>query len=81
MRTYKILEDKVRLFNKDKDIQKILKQIHRDRPKVESLVNDYTPEHAEKLLGHSFDRAELSSRPLPYEKLDQMVFELLMGVR
>ena len=29
----------------------------------------------------TFDAAALAAQPLPYEKLDQLVFDLLLGVR
>jgi hypothetical protein len=29
----------------------------------------------------AFDADALASKPLPYEKLDQLVFDLLLGVR
>jgi len=29
----------------------------------------------------TFDADALAARPLPYEKLDQLVFDLLLGVR
>jgi hypothetical protein len=29
----------------------------------------------------NLDRTKLAQRPLPYEQLDQLVFDLLMGVR
>ena len=36
---------------------------------------------ATKLKARTFDRAALASRPLPYERLDQLVIDLLLGVR
>ena len=35
---------------------------------------------AQKLKDMSFDVAKLSARRLPYERLDQMLTELLLGV-
>jgi len=32
------------------------------------------------LKSHTFDANALAAQPLPYEKLDQRVFELLLGV-
>ena len=38
-----------------------------------------------KLLGHcsdaDLDRVKLADSPLPYEKLDQLTMEVIMGVR
>jgi xylose isomerase len=44
-------------------------------------VKSYTTHNAKSLLAMDFDRKALADRPLPYEKLDQLVFDLLMGVR
>jgi hypothetical protein len=33
------------------------------------------------LLGADLDRIQLAESPLPYEKLDQLTMEVLMGVR
>ena len=35
----------------------------------------------DKLLAAPLDRVELAAAPLPYERLDQLTMELLMGVR
>ena len=34
-----------------------------------------------RLKAHAFDREALAARPLPYERLDQLVVDLLLGVR
>ncbi|MFA9478352.1 xylose isomerase [Phycisphaerales bacterium AB-hyl4] len=80
MRTYKILEHKVKQFNKDKDIQKLLRQINRKSKAAEQLVSKYSKSNANALLEREFDRKKLAERPLPYEELDQRVFDLMMGV-
>ncbi|MBV8858156.1 MAG: xylose isomerase, partial [Acidobacteria bacterium] len=36
---------------------------------------------AAELLSQSFDRAELSSKGLQYERLDQLTIDILLGVR
>lgn len=41
----------------------------------------YTAEKAAALKAHTFDRQVLGARGLGYEKLDQLVVELLLGVR
>ena len=79
MRTYLILKDKARQFGQDSEIQAVLKQI-RGQADAERL-QPYTKEAATALLGHGFDLARLSSRSMPYEKLDQLVVDLLLGVR
>lgn len=79
MRSYKILEDKVRQFNADRKIQSLLKSVNRDNPAASKLTKKYSKTSAEKLLAMDFDRVKLAARRLPYEELDQRVFDLLMG--
>ncbi|QDU34864.1 Xylose isomerase [Poriferisphaera corsica] len=81
MRSYKILEYKTDQFNKDKQIQKLVKLINRDNRKLTSLTNKFTKKNAAQLLATNFNRHKLAERRLPYEELDQLTFDLLMGVR
>lgn len=81
MRNWKILEHKVAQFNADKDIQKLLKQIGRPDAKLAKLTGNFTKANAKSLLNASLDRVALAQKPMPYEQLDQLVGELLMGVR
>ena len=80
MRTYLILRDKVRQFREDTEIQALVAEIRSgsagDGPPIR-----YSPEAATALGERTFDRAALASRRLPYERLDQLVVELLLGVR
>lgn len=80
MRSYKVLETKVRQFNKDRRIQALLKKINRDNANVSRLSKKYSKANAKALLSLSLDRHKLADRSLPYEELDQHVFDLLMGV-
>jgi xylose isomerase len=77
MRSYLILKEKAQQFREDKEIQSLLAEIHGG----ESLVNKYSAEAAQQLKARSFDRIELGSRGKPYERLDQMVVDLILGVR
>ncbi len=52
-----------------------------DDVSVSKLVRKYAPQNAAKLMAAPLDRVELSKKPLPYERLDQLTMELLMGVR
>ena len=76
MRTYKILEAKVEKFNKDRRIQALLRKIDRQS---EKLPKNYTKKAANQLLDVQFDRHRMAARPLPYEELDQLVSELILG--
>jgi len=80
MRTYKVLEAKAHRFNSDRAIQSLLRKIRRDDKKIADVVGRYSGKNAEALLAMDFDRAKLAERSLPYEELDQRVFDLLMGV-
>ncbi len=81
MRSYKILEDKARRFNRDRKIQGLLSKIRRDDRKLAGLVRNYSAKNARALLEIEFNRKKLADRHLPYEQLDQLVFDLLMGAR
>jgi xylose isomerase len=43
-------------------------------------VKGYSKAHATKLLQHNFDRNALAKKTLPYERLDQLTVDLLLGV-
>jgi xylose isomerase len=79
MRTYLILKDKVRRFRDDPEITALLAAIrsHAD----EDAPRTYSRARADALKQRTFDRAALASRALPYEKLDQLVVDLLLGSR
>ena len=81
MRTYLILKEKAQRFQEDKEIQRLLEKIRfDDRHKDESL-SAYSSQNAEALKARDFDRAALGRHGQPYEQLDQLVIELLLGVR
>ena len=80
MRTYLILKEKARLFREDKRIQALLKEISNAEvsyPKLEV----FSKAHAKKLLEHNFDREALAKKRLPYELLDQLTIDLILGVQ
>ena len=81
IRTYMILKDKAARWNADKEIQGLLRQINVDDPMVGKLTKKFSDGNAKKLLESPLDRIELAKAPLPYEKLDQLTMEVLMGTR
>lgn len=81
IRTYLILKEKAAQFNADAEIQDLLAQITADSGAMDSYKGAYTAEKAAVLKGHNFDRPALGQRSQPYERLDQLVVELLLGVR
>ena len=79
MRTYLLLKDKARQFRQDREIQALLAEIRgdgRDGPPAA-----YSRDAAVLLKRREFDRQALAARRLPYEQLDQLVIDLLLGVR
>lgn len=81
MRTYLILKEKTARFNADKEIQALLAEINAEDQAMTALLGKYTKQKAATLKAHAFDREAIAKRGLKYERLDQLVFELLMGVR
>src|SRR5687768_483252 len=95
MRTYLILKEKATQFCADKEIQALLSEIRGDEGPAKAghyegersvrlqadRVGVYNRQAAEQLKVRTFDRQALASRRLPYEKLDQLVVDLLLGVR
>ena len=80
MRTYKIMKEKVQQFNENKEIQDLLKEIHGANPNLRGFMAKYSKDQAKKLKEMTFDVDALATRKLPYERLDQLVTELLLGV-
>lgn len=81
IRTYLILKEKAAQFNADREIQAMLAQITADSGAMDSYKGSYTASKAAALKAHRFDRLSLGQRSQPYERLDQLVVELLLGVR
>ena len=71
---------KVERFNQNKEIQSLLKDIHGANPSMADLTARYSDEAAKKLANMTFDPDQLARRRLPYERLDQLFTELLLGV-
>ncbi len=80
MRTYMILKEKAARWNADREIQSILKKVNVDDP-ISRVTRRFSRANAKKLLAAPLDRIKLAKAPLPYEKLDQLTMEVLMGVR
>jgi xylose isomerase len=81
MRTYLILKEKAQRFNQDSEIQALLAEINADDGAYGFLADGYSRESADKLRDVTFDPDALGRRGLPYERLDQLTIELLLGVR
>ena len=81
MRNYLILKDKARQFDEDAEIQSLLNEIRGDGEENIELLGTYSSEKAKRVKELSLDRTELASKPLPYERLDQLTVDILFGVR
>ncbi|MCK6470656.1 MAG: xylose isomerase [Planctomycetes bacterium] len=81
MRTYLVLKEKARRIDEDKEIAAILKEINRGDAKLEKLSRSYSSENAKKLKDAKLDADALAGRKLPYERLDQLLNEVILGVR
>lgn len=77
MRSYLILKEKVKQFAEDEEIQGLLRELEGDE--AEAVAYDRV--QPQQLLPASFDRKALGAKGYAYERLDQLVFELLLGVR
>ncbi len=81
MRNYLILVEKARRFNDDSTIRELLREINRASVETADVSEGYSVETAAALKAQVFDREAIAGRGLPYERLDQLVVELLLGVR
>ena len=73
MRSYLILKDKAARFNRNAEIQAILGEIEETNQSVK--LGDF-----DTLLAQNFDRNEIASKGLKYERLDQLTMDILFGV-
>jgi xylose isomerase len=80
MRTYLILKEKARRWAADKEIQAILGEISRDGNGAPN-AGRYSEQGASQLLSRVFDKDEILKKRLPYERLDQLTVDMLLGVR
>ena len=81
MRSYLILKEKAKQFAADREIQSLLAEIRSSSSNETGPLGPYSSAKASALKARTFDRQALAARPLPYERLDQLVIELLLGVR
>ncbi len=81
MRSYLVFKEKAAQFNADAEIQALLQEINADDGRYDYLGAGYSRATAERLKATEFDRAGMGARNLPYERLDQLTFDVLLGVR
>ena len=63
------------------EIQALLTEINADSGSYAFLADGYSRAAADRLKTTEFDRVGMGARNLPYERLDQLTFDVLMGVR
>src|ERR1700723_3813531 len=78
MKTYLILKEKAAQWNADKEIRQILKQIEAET-KDTPAVDKFSRKGSAALLGYSFDKNKIAKKRLPYERLDQITLDILLG--
>jgi xylose isomerase len=78
MRTYLILKEKAARWNADKEIQAILTEITSNHGTA-IQTNRYSKKNGGALLARGFDLQAILDRRLPYERLDQLTVDLLLG--
>ncbi|MGH9874253.1 MAG: xylose isomerase [Pyrinomonadaceae bacterium] len=81
MRNYLILKEKARQFDEDREIQSLLAEIRATPSEDNGLFGNYSRANAAQLKAMTINRAELAARKLPYERLDQLTVDILLGVR
>jgi xylose isomerase len=81
MRTYLILAEKARRFHEDPEIAEALAAARAEGLREPTLPGGATPERIAALRAESFDLDALGAQGYANERLDQLVNELLLGVR
>jgi xylose isomerase len=81
MRTYLILADKARRFHEDPDIQEALAVAKAAQLGEPTSPGGLAPDALALIRNEAFDVDSLAAPGLGHERLDQLVTELLLGVR
>jgi xylose isomerase len=78
MRTYLIFKEKAERWNTNEEIRSILAEI--ETLNGSDGVSKFDPKDPSEFLTAEFDRTELASFGLKYERLDQLTMDVLFGV-
>jgi xylose isomerase len=81
MRTYNILKEKALRFSEDPEVQDMLKDMVGQNASFEKHLGKYSRKKAQSLKRTKFDVDEMGAKGLGHERLDQILAELLLGVR
>src|SRR5277367_3920377 len=80
MRNYLILKEKAAHWNADDEIQAILKDLSVNCNGLPE-TSRYSKASSAALLAHVFDKEAITTKRLPYERLDQLTIDILAEVR
>jgi xylose isomerase len=80
MRTYLILKEKAAQYNADAEIQALVGELAARGGKPGARVK-YSSQLAQSIRDEKFDLEALRAKGYGYERLDQLMMELLLGVR
>ena len=78
MRTYLILKEKAARWNANKQIQNILRETS-VAPRGLPDATRFSKQSSEALLTHAFNKDAMTQKRLPYELLDQLTVDILLG--
>lgn len=81
MSTYLALKEKARQWNADSEIQSLRAELQTAASDLPDWGGGYSVARATALKDYTFDRKALGARGLPYERLDQLTVDILLGVR
>jgi len=81
MRNYLILREKARRFDEDEEIMAALREAKAGGIKQPTMAGRVTPDSIAALRTEKFEIDALSAYGYGHERLDQLVLELLLGVR
>jgi xylose isomerase len=80
IRSYLVLREKVRQFREDREIQELVTALCVEDPGHEAEAR-WSKTGTQALKERRFELTALAERRLHYQRLDQLVFDLLTGVR
>jgi xylose isomerase len=80
IRSYLVLREKARRFSADREIQALIAELGVADAELEN-ASGWSTSNAAHLKQRTFDPDVMASRRLGYQRLDQLTFELLAGVR
>ena len=75
-----MFKEKAARWNADKEIQSILTEIQ--QPSIDSpKLGRFSAKNSNTLLAYDFDKDAMMTKCLPYERLDQLTVDILLGTR